>query len=393
MEKKLLFITNIAGDKGVDSFSMASISAAHAIGYKFHVAANYARVTTEQKKKDENQYDVTIHHVDFHRNPLHLGNIKAYQQVCDLIEKEQITCIHCNTPIGGLIGRLAGRKCGVKRIIYQAHGFHFYKGAPLLNWLLYYPVERLLARCTDILITINHEDYEIAQKKFHLRNQGKVYYVPGVGIDLKAYEQVTAGSLRADVRQELGLDENATVCISMGDLIPRKNYSVAIEAMGRLCKKHPELHYLICGRGPELDNLKRLAVKNDIEGNVHFLGFRNDIKTLLQVSDFFLFASLQEGLPRSTMEAMASGLPLVCSRIRGNIDLIVEGQGGFMFEPKNVDDCVRAINGLLTSDHKKMGEYNLTRVREFSLEEAGERLTAIYQDEFYGNEGGGDRPK
>ena len=178
----------------------------------------------------------------------------------------------------------------------------------------------------------------------------------------------------------------------MVDLIPRKNYRVAIESMGRRCKKHTELHYLICGRGPELDNLKRLAVKNDIEGNVHFLGFRNDIKTLLQVSDFFLFASLQEGLPRSTMEAMASGLPLVCSRIRGNIDLIVEGQGGFMFEPKNVDDCVRAINGLLTSDDKKMGEYNLTRVREFSLEEAGERLTAIYQDEFYGNEGG-DRPK
>lgn len=375
---KILYILNIANK--VNNFSYTSMISAQSLGWEFQIAGNWGYASEDERVADEKKYGIKIYQVDFQRNPFDIRNISAYKKIKEIITNESIDIVHCNTPIGGVCGRFAGKKCGVDKIIYQAHGFHFYKGAPLLNWLLYYPVERLLAHYTDVLITINREDFALAQK-FKLRRKGKVYYVPGVGIDLKAYEKVGPDSIRTTVRQELKLGENAIVSISMGDLIPRKNYGIAIAAMGQLCEKQSNLHFLICGRGPELDNLKEQAVSCGIKENVHFLGFRNDIKMLLQASDFFLLTSLQEGLPRSTMEAMASSLPLVCSRIRGNTDLIDEGQGGFMFDPTNVDDCVQAVEKLLSSDYEAMGKYNLDRVREFRIEAVSAKLTSIYQDE------------
>lgn len=306
--KKILFITNIAGKKGIDSFSLASMKAAKDVELDFHVVANFDLTPLKIREEDEKKFGVSLHHVDFVRNPLNPQNYYAYKQLVELIKDENIDYIHCNTPTGGLLGRLAGNKCGVKKIIYQAHGFHFYKGAPKVNWLLYYPVEKWLAHKTDALITINQEDYELASRKFHLRANGKVYYVPGVGIDLTQYTSLK--EKRAKLRKEIGLKETDIVCIAMGDLIARKNYGIAIETISRLQPKFPALHFVICGKGPKLENLKCLATEKGVLNKIHFLGFRTDIKELLQAADIFFFTSLQEGLPRSTMEAMASGLRL-----------------------------------------------------------------------------------
>ncbi len=139
-----------------------------------------------KKEEDEIKYGIKIHQVDFVRNPFDFKNIRAYRQVTEIIKKEKIEIIHCNTPIGGAVGRLAGKKCGIKKVIYQAHGFHFYKGAPKLNWIVYYPVEKYLAHFTDALITINTEDFRIS-RKFNLKKNGQKYYVPGVGINLKEF--------------------------------------------------------------------------------------------------------------------------------------------------------------------------------------------------------------
>lgn len=381
---KILFISNIA-DK-VGSFSVASIKAAQELGYEYYYAANWSGAKKEQVEKDQKEFNVHIVHLDLSRNPCSLKNVNAYKQLVELIKKEKIDYIHCNTPTGGVLGRLAGNKCGVKKIIYQAHGFHFYKGAPKVNWLLYYPVEKWLAHKTDALITINQEDYELASRKFHLRANGKVYYVPGVGIDLTQYTSLK--EKKAKLRKEIGLEETDIVCIAMGDLIARKNYGIAIETISRLQPEFPTLHFVICGKGPELENLKSLAAENKVLNKIHFLGFRTDIKDLLQAADIFFFTSLQEGLPRSTMEAMASGLPVACSRIRGNTDLVDEENGGVLFNPQDIDDVEKKLYQLLTSDYASKGKYNLDHIREFSLDMATESVRKIYEKEIEKMSGG-----
>ena len=178
---KVLFISNIA--KRVGSFSVASIAAAKECGIEYYYAANWNATSIEQRKEDEMTFGIKLVHIDLTRSPYSPKNIKAYKQLVEFIKKEKIDYIHCNTPIGGILGRLAGQKCKVKKVIYQAHGFHFFDGAPKKNWLLYYTVEKWLARKTDAIITINKEDFE-RSKEFKLRNNGQAYYVHGVGMDL-----------------------------------------------------------------------------------------------------------------------------------------------------------------------------------------------------------------
>ena len=328
--KKLLYITNIS--RGVSSFSVAAVRATEDLGVEFHLAGNFDGTTKESLRKNEKEYGVKLHQIDFIRTPYDLRNIKAYKQLVQLMKREKFDAIHCNTPIGGVLGRLAGKKCKVRKIIYQAHGFHFYKGASKKNWLIYYPIEKWLAKYTDALITINNEDYELAKSKFQLRHNGKVYYVPGVGIDLSQYD--LSDGIREKKRTELGLKETDFALISMGDLIERKNYSVAIKAMSKISDLN--IHYFICGKGPEEAKLIKLSEELGLRKRVHFLGYRNDIKELLKAADAFLFTSKQEGLARSLMEAMASGLPCVVSNIRGNTDLLENTNSGFLCEATDV---------------------------------------------------------
>lgn len=376
MSTKLLFISNIIG-KGIGSFSAASIKAAKELGYEYHMAANFNNSSPERMKEDEENFGITIHHIDFVRQPYDLRNIKAYRQVTNLINEEYFDIIHCNTPIGGVIGRLAGRKCRVKKIIYQVHGFHFYSGAPMRNWLIYYPIEKWLAHYTDALITINSEDYSRAQKKFHLKNYGKVYYVPGVGIDLSKFSDSELKS-RDQIRNELALKEEDFVCISAGDLVPRKNYEVAIRAVSLV--EGNRIQYLICGLGPEKEKLEKLAKELGVERNVHFLGYRTDILDLYRASDFFLFTSFQEGLPRSTMEAMASGLPIICSNIRGNNDLVAEGINGYLCNPNSPSEFSEAMHKIYADSELKdrMSKRNMEDINKFSLDSVSNEIKKIY---------------
>lgn len=374
--KKILFITNLA--KKIGSFSIASIDAAKECGIQFQMAANWDGASKEQIESDQKDYNVKIHNIPIARSPYSLQNKKAYKQLVEIIRQEHIDYIHCNTPVGGVLGRLVGKKCGVKKVIYQAHGFHFYKGAPLKNWLFYYPIERLLAHWTDAIITINQEDY-VRAKKFHLRNHGKVYYVPGVGIDETKY--LTDKKGRMEKRAELGLAEDEVVLISMGDLIVRKNYPVAIEALAKI--NNPKVRYYICGQGSEEEKLKKMAVKLGIDRQVHFLGYRTDIKELLNASDIFLFTTLQEGLSRSLMEAMASGLPCIASNIRGNTDLLEGEKGGFLVPVDDANVVGDRIIQLARDAElrKKMSQENLKRILDFSTGRVKQEIEDLYEAE------------
>ena len=380
---KILFISNLSNR--ITSFVTASIEAAHRLDIEFYQAANWGNTEISQIQSDEQQYGIHIKSFPFSRNPLSKSNFKAYKELVQFIKTEKIDYIHCNTPTGGLLGRLAGRKCKVKKVIYQAHGFHFYKGAPLKNWLLYYPVEKWLAHYTDALITINNEDFERAKKKFKLRNHGKVYYVPGVGIDTTQYnldEKLREGKRRnGEKRRQPNGHEGDIAVISMGDLIERKNYDTAIRAIAEA--NEPKLQYFICGKGPEEEKLKALAESLGVTKQIHFLGFRSDIKELLTAADIFLFTTKQEGLPRSMMEAMASGLPCIASKIRGNIDLLDGTDGGFLCKTTDVSDYAEKLK-ILASDkdlRKTMGRINRVTIQGFNSETVSKEIVKIYEQE------------
>ena len=372
---KLLFITNTANKIG--SFSIASITAAHDANLEFQMAA-YWNLTRENMNELQNDFDVKLHHIDLVRSPYSFRNYKALKQLVKIIRDEKIDCIHCNTPVGGILGRFAGRKCKVKKVIYQAHGFHFYKGAPKKNWLLYYPIEKWLAHYTDAIITINQEDYELAKSKLKLRNAGKVYYVPGVGIDTSQYN-IKAKS-RDDKRIELNIPLNAFVIISVGELNSNKNNSVIISALKQL--KRNDIHYVMCGVGELETELRRQADNAGLHDNVHFLGYRNDVKELYEIADCFVMPSLREGLSRSIMEAMASGLPCVVSRIRGNVDLVDEGKGGFLCHPKCTEEFATAIENIAANIvmRNSMGEYNKGKIKAFDVLDVVEKLKSIYAE-------------
>lgn len=286
--KKILFISNIT--RKITSVASTSIYATKEMGIEFFHAANWSTSDQGQKESDEKKYDIKIFHVEISRSPYSLANIRAYKQICKLIRENEIDYIHCNTPVGGFLGRLSGKHCKVKKIIYQAHGFHFYKGAPKKNWIVYYTIEKLLAKYTDVIITMNNEDYNAACK-FKLRNHGKVYNVHGVGIDLKEYEGIER--FRDSKRNELGFETDDIVLISMGDLIVRKNYKIAIEAIAKC--KNTKLHYLICGKGDELESLKRYSQEFGIAEQIHFLGYRSDVKELLAGSRYIFIHNSSRG--------------------------------------------------------------------------------------------------
>ncbi len=375
--KKILYITNISN--GVSSFSIAAVIVAKRLGIEFHLAGNFSGTEKEKLDQDRKKYGIQIHQVDLERSPYSPKNYKAYKQVVNIIRENKIEYIHCNTPIGGLLGRLAGKKCKVKKVIYQAHGFHFYGGAPKKNWLIYYPIEKWLAHYTDVLITINSEDFKLAKSKLKLRRNGKVCYVHGVGIDLSKY--IDLDDIRKKMRTKMNLNDSDVALISVGELNANKNSRIIIEAIEKL--ENEKIHYFLCGEGALEKELKELAEKKGVLDQVHFLGYRTDVKELLQAADVFVMPSIREGLSRSIMEAMASGLPCVVSRIRGNSDLIKDGEGGYLCETKNVEQYVNAINQLLSiSLRKKMGKKNLERIKKYSMEIVQNELTTCYANIF-----------
>lgn len=313
------------------------------------------------------------------RSPYNLKNILAYKTLCKLIKEKNFDTIFCHEPVGGAMGRLAGHKCNCK-VIYTAHGFHFYKGAPLLNWLLYYPVEKWLARYTDVLITINQEDYAFAKRKMKLRNGGKVYYVPGVGIDNHKFSKATIDM--SAKRRELGIPEDAVLLLSVGELNNNKNHETVIRAIADM-----NLYYIIAGRGELQDKLENFIDTQKLRGRVKLLGFRSDVKELYEAADIFVFPSFREGLSLSLMEAMASGLPCVASRIRGNVDLIEDGINGFLCNPQDVSEFAEKINVLAANAalREKMGRTNLMTIQNFDTETVIREMQNIYAAELLGN--------
>ena len=368
--KKALIVATVGGF--ICSFEKNDIKLLKNLGYEVFIACN-----TEGREEELEQLECKIVHLPIARSPFKKQNLACYKKLKFLMKQERFDLVHCHTPVGGVLARMAAkkyRKTGIK-VIYTAHGFHFFKGAPLVNWLIYYPVERWLSRYTDIQITINHEDYKRA-KTFHAK---KVEYVPGVGVDLEKFSQNDISQdKREQLQREFEINQKDIVLLSVGELSPRKNQRVVIEAIFRLQNKN--IKYLLVGEGPLKEEYQKLSEKFQLENQVFFTGFRRDIKELCAISDVFVFPSLQEGLPVALMEAMSSELPIVCSAIRGNIDLIEDGKGGFLVNPRDCQEVLEKIKEIIEHPTlaEQMARCNRERIKEFSEEKVREKMRKIY---------------
>ena len=364
--KKILYVATVV-KKHIVEFHIPYLKMLKEMGYETAVAA---RNDYEDPADCVIPYCDKYYDIPFEREPYKPGNIKAYKMLRGIMEREDYDIIHCHTPVGGVIGRLAAMSVKGSKVVYTAHGFHFYDGAPLLNWLLYYPVERFLSRYTDVLITINHEDYERASKDFHAK---KTVYVPGVGIDTNKFKPDAA--LRKQKRAELGLSDDEFAILNVGELIPRKNQRLLIEAVGELAKETKgkrKIRCFIAGTGRLEVELKQISHDLGVGDKVTFLGYRRDIAGLLNACDLFVFMSRQEGLPVALMEAMACGCPVICSDIRGNRDLIKDGENGWgialeKIDPAGLAEVIKKIiaDGNVNSREDKLQEeYGIERVTE-----------------------------
>lgn len=367
---KALIITNLTKKFQPGHFTM--IEPLQELGYEVHWAANFS-----EYKEDITQVPIKTHHIDFIRNPFHPINFKAYIQLMKLLKQEKYDVIHCNSPIGGVLGRICGRQAKVPKVIYTAHGFHFYKGAPLVNRTLYKWVEIYLSRKTDALITITKEDYNSALNLKKKNKKLNIFYVPGVGIDRESIVNVL--DKRKELCRELGIDEESFLIISAGELNKNKNQKIIIRAIANI-KSNKNIHYILCGVGPLEQELKKLSKQKGMNNQIHFLGFRNDVIQLMKSCDLFVMPSYREGLSRAIMEAMVAGLPILASKIRGNVDLIEDGVNGFLVDPDDVNR-VKAIIEMLSKKLDVVGEIkrnNILKSKEYTVQIIEKKLKKIY---------------
>lgn len=354
-------------------FNMNNIRILTDMGYDVEVACNFreGNTCTDLEIRNLKQYLTThkirYYQIDFLRNPAHIaGFLKAFRQLYDLCQNTRYQFIHCHSPIGSVAARIVGHKLNIP-LAYTAHGFHFYDGAPLHNWLIYYPLEYFLSNWTKVLITITDEDFKRVNHKFRAQYIVRTH---GIGINVRDYilDGTQRQLTRARIRTELGLLESDKMLLSVGELINRKNHKAIITALQQM--NCPHLKYYICGIGDKLDFYKSFVKKCGMEQQVFFLGFRNDIRDLCASCDLFVFPSRQEGMPVALMEAMASGAPVLCSDVRGNRELIRDPDRRFPTTDLNciINKLVKWENGefdcFSSKDRRNLQPYDIRSVEK-----------------------------
>ena len=369
---KALMIASVASM--IDQFNMQNIQLLLDNGYQVDVACNCKEGNTISDERVQSLIErladkgVPVIHVPIPRKITDINGISnSIIQVKKLCDEKRYNLLHCHSPIGSVVARLAARdtrKHGTK-VIYTAHGFHFYQGAPKKNWILFYPVEKICSKWTDVLITINKEDYVFAKK--HM-NAGRVEYIPGVGVDTKKFQLENFD--KDSKREELGIKDDDFFILSVGELNQNKNQEVIVRAIAKL--NNPKIHYFIAGKGDKAEYLEELAKLLNV--NLHLLGYRTDIVELLNTADMYAFPSYREGLSVALMEAMSAGLPCVVSKIRGNVDLIEEGKGGYLCDPDSVDEFAVGIKKV----NKSMGTYNVEVMKNFDVNGVVQKTKKIY---------------
>lgn len=379
--KKALIYTSVASM--IEQFNMENIKLLRRQGYQVDVACNFKHGSTiptrkiRELKQKLKQMNVTAYHIPIPRKILSLKRLFiAFSKTKKLFIREKYDLIHCHSPIGGVIARIVNKVLRTHRakLVYTAHGFHFHNRAPLINWILYYPIERILSKYTDVLITINKEDYHRAKKSFKSK---EIYYIPGVGIDTKSIQRVKIN--KNIIRSEIGVPSDAFVILSVGELNDNKNHKVIVDAIKKI--DTDDIFYVICGIGDLDKDLKKRALKEGIDDKVLLLGYKENIIEIMKAADIFAFPSKREGLGVAALEAMASGLPLITSNVHGIVDYSIDGETGFCFSPDNVQGFADAIKYLYENEQerKTISLNNVSKVKKYDIKSVNNFMENIYQ--------------
>lgn len=347
----------------------------HEHGCEIHAAAKNNLAEKNGLKLD---FAEKVFDIPFSRSPFSFKNLGAYKQLKKVIDEGKYDVVHCNTPVGGVLGRLAARKArkhGTK-VFYTAHGFHFYDGAPKKNWLIWYPVEKVMSKFTDTLITIADEDYNLAKNKF----KANVVHIHGVGANSKKYKRLSPEE-RSELRRELGYGEDEQLLLCTGELLPNKNQATAIKAMKALSERFPKAKLLLAGNGPELPNLEEQVKNLKLENQVVFLGYRTDLERFASIADIILSCSFREGMALNIIEGMLLEKPVVASLNRSHKELIIPGETGFIIDsPTDSNGFAERIALLLKNVElsEQFGKAGFKKAQLYTDESVKQELEKVY---------------
>lgn len=362
---------------------VASDSKGHVL--KFHVPT--IKLLTESgwhvdvacAGEDPVPYCVQQFTISYKRSPFNLALFKGIRELKKVIDNGRYDIVYCHTPVGAMAARLASvmaRKNGTK-VIYMAHGFHFYTGAPVINWLLFYPVEKALSYITDSIILINQEDFQRSKEK--LRHKGKSYLLNGIGIELSRFQMGNKQDIRKEYRDEFDIPQDAAVLVYIADLVPNKNQKMLMRVLKNLLEKGQKSYLVLVGIGDAVGDYVDYAKKLGIENYIRFLGWRNDVEMIYAMADICTASSIREGFGINVVEAMASGIPVVATDNRGHRTINENGQNGFLIPIGDEEQYTERVYDLIT-DHKlyaRMSETAMMNLDKFSMETATLRIKEI----------------
>ncbi|OAS17200.1 glycosyltransferase family 4 protein [Paenibacillus oryzisoli] len=369
MSKKVLFCATV--DYHFRAFHLPYLKWFKDQGFEVHVAASG---NIELPYVDA-KFDIPIQ-----RSPLHRTNLEAYGALKSILAANKYDIIHCHTPMGGVLARLAARSARKKgtKVIYTAHGFHFCQGAPLFHWLAYYPLEKFLSYYTDCLITINEEDYSLAKNRRFRASQ--IEHVHGVGVNTTQFQQIDELH-RAARKISLGYQPSDILLFYAAEFNSNKNQAQLIRALAHIRNEAPHVKLLLAGVGPLQVQCQELARELQVARQVNFLGYRTDIDHLVPVCDIAVASSLREGLPVNMMEAMACGLPVVASENRGHRELVHDGDNGWLTPPNDYKAMAEKLL-LLANDKElriRLGSNGRQMIEaKYAIERVLHQKSAIY---------------
>ena len=316
---------------------------------------------------------VKIFEVPFSRNPLGIGNIKAFMRLMELQRINNYDIVHVHTPIAAIYGRLLKLSYPNLKTIYTAHGYHFLKGGSKLAWLIYYPIEKIMAKVTDVIININKEDYEITKEKLKPRNS---YLLNGVGLDLSKYKKLSNDEI-SEKKKELGIKDNDFVVLMIAELNKNKNHIQLINAIDSLKTQYSNIKVFCVGDGNMREILEQQIISRNLQNNIFMLGYRQDVNKLINISDVGILMSYREGLPRNIMEFMASGRKVIATNIRGCRDLLCNETVGTLVNVGDYEETAKAIEKYYLSRDRRFNISN--EIKKYDIESVNKELLKIYE--------------
>lgn len=366
--KKVLYVTTVS--RTINAFLIPHINMLLDNGYEVHCACSIDKPVDKELQRR----GVKIFEVPFSRNPLGIGNIKAFIKLEELQRINDYDIVHVHTPIAAIYGRLLKLNFPSLRIIYTAHGYHFLKGGSKLGWILYYPIEKIMAKFTDVTININKEDYEITKEKLKPK---KCYLLNGVGLDLDKYKKLSSKEIQ-EKRKEFGLKDKDFVVLMIAEINKNKNHIQLINAMDILKDKYPNIKVLCIADGTLKESLEKQIILRNLQNNIFMLGYRLDVNKFINISDIGILLSRREGLPRNIMEFMACGRKVIATDIRGCRDLICDETIGTLVNVDDYESTAKAIEKYYILNDKSFEVSE--EIRKYDIESINSELLKIYED-------------